>query len=192
MHSINALRRPRNPHSDRHAAGRNGNWDASRGTSRPRREGRTRQGVGNACPSGGQLDTSEAILDFELKRCKRTLRILLRTAYTDERLTVLLDHSRNGEVDFRLSCLLGSIALHQASLGKSTGRPLPTLHRYQRAVMLLTAYEGEWALYRLGFIRRTSLSTSDELRGRRLAPMVRAEIRRRSRPQRQPRLVWSD
>jgi hypothetical protein len=130
-------------------------------------------------------------MDSELKGCKRTLRILLRTAYSDERLTVLLDHSRNGEVDFQLSCLLGSIALHQTSLAKSPGRPAPTLHQYQRAVMLLTAYEAEWALYRLGFIRRTLQSTSDELRGRRLAPMVRAEMRRRSRPQRQPRLVWS-
>ncbi len=57
--------------------------------------------------------------------------------------------------------------------------------------MLLAIREAEWALYRLGFIRRPWKFTSDELRGRRLAPMVRAEMRRRSRPQTQPRLVWS-
>ena len=57
--------------------------------------------------------------------------------------------------------------------------------------MLLAIREAEWALYRLGFIRRPWKFTSEELRGRRLAPMVRAEIRRRSRPQRQLKLVWS-
>ena len=57
--------------------------------------------------------------------------------------------------------------------------------------MMLAIREAEWALYRLGFIRRPWKFTSNELRGLRLAPMVRAEMRRRSRPQRQPKLVWS-
>lgn len=127
-------------------------------------------------------------MDPELKRCKRTLRILFRTSYSNERLTRLLIDSLNGDADFSASSR-GSIALRHAS--KSAARVLSEVTRYPRIVMLLTAYEAEWALYRLGFIRRPWRFTSHELRGRRLAPMVRAEIRRRSRPQRLPRLVWS-
>lgn len=131
-------------------------------------------------------------MDSELKRCKQALRILLRTAYSDERLGLLLADLRNGEVDFRSCyCLVGAVTLRRASLGKSTGRPFSKMYQYPRAIMLLSARKAEWALYRLGFIRRPWKFTSDELRGRRLAPMVRAEIRRRSRPQREPRLVWS-
>ena len=130
-------------------------------------------------------------MDPELKRCKQSLRILLRTAYTGERLRLLLADSRNGEVDFRSVCLLGAVTLRKAALANSVARSFVRACRYPRTLMLLTAFEAEWALYRLGFIRRTWHSTSDELRRRRLTPMVLAEIRRRSRPPNQPRLVWS-
>jgi hypothetical protein len=140
----------------------------------------------------GHLGAREAALDSELKRCKRTLRILLRTAHSGERLDLLLAHSRSGQVDIRFCChFLGEIARRHAPLGKSTPRPVSKVYHYPRALMLQAACEAEWALYRLGFIRRPWRFTSDELRGRRLAPMVRAEIRRRSRPQKQPKLVWS-
>ena len=136
--------------------------------------------------------SSEAALDSELKRCKRALRILLRTAYSGERLHSLLAHSRSGEVDIRSCCYFPGGSTHRYMVPpKSTARPFSRLHRYPRAFMLRAAWEAEWALYRLGFIRRPWKFTSDELRGRRLAPMVRAEIRRRLRPERQPRLVWS-
>lgn len=146
---------------------------------------------------GGDLkesrhEASEATLDSELKHCKRTLRVLLRTAYSDERLALLLSDSRKGEVDFRShSCLTGANSFRHGSSGKSAAHHSSRLHRYQRTVMLLAIREAEWALYRLGFIRRPWKFTSDELRSRRLAPMVRAEMRRRSRPQRLPRLLWS-
>ena len=129
-------------------------------------------------------------MDSELKRCKRALRILLRTAYSGERLNLLLAHSRSGQVDIRSCCNFG-VAHGHASPRKSTPRPFSKVYHYPRVMMLKVAGEAEWALYRLGFIRRPWKFTSDELRVRRLAPMVRAEIRRRSRPQRQPRLVWS-
>ncbi len=144
------------------------------------------------CGSRGRRKASEAILDSELKRCKRTLRILLRTAYSDERLALLLRDSQKGELDFRSHCwVAGANAFRHGPLGKSTAHSASRLHRYQRAVILLAIREAEWALYQLGFIRRPWKFTSDELRGRRLAAVVRAEIRRRSRPQRQLKLVWS-
>ena len=139
----------------------------------------------------GRFDLSEATLDTELKRCKRTLRVLFRTAYSDERLAMLLSDSRNGEVDFRsCCCVAGANTFRHGSPGKSAAHHSSRLHRHQRAVMLLAIQDAEWAFYGLGFIRRPWKFTSHELRGRRLAPMVRAEIRRRSRPQRL-KLVWS-
>jgi len=44
----------------------------------------------------------------------------------------------------------------------------------------LGADEAEQALYRLGLVRRAGLDASDELRRRRLIPMVLAEIWRRA------------
>jgi len=143
-------------------------------------------------PKGGHLGGGEGALDSELKSCKRTLRILLRTVCSAERLDSLLAHSRSGQVDIHSCChFLGGIARQHAPLGKSTSRPFSKVHHYRRALVLEAAQEAEWALYRLGFIRRPWEFTSDELRGRRLAPMVRAEIRRRSRPQTLPKVVWS-
>src|SRR5215472_17587442 len=50
------------------------------------------------------LGVGEGALNSELKSCKRTLRILLRTAYSGERLDLLLAHSRSGQVDVRSCC----------------------------------------------------------------------------------------
>jgi hypothetical protein len=108
------------------------------------------------------------------------VRSFLRTAYTDERLTWLLAHARNGQLSYRSCCCLVGVATADHPLrGKVPAGELDHPH-YALAKTFLGAPEAELAYYYMGHIGRHGLlSSPDRLRRRRLIPMVRSELRRR-------------
>ena len=121
-------------------------------------------------------------MDSELRRCKRTIRVFLRTAYTDERLTWLLAHARSGKLAYQsCCCLVGLPTSDHVLAGKMSSKEISKSHHYWVAKAFLGASEAEWAYYRLGLIGRPGREVSDELRRRRLIPMAQAEIERRAR-----------
>jgi len=120
-------------------------------------------------------------VDSELRRCKRTIRIFLRTAYTNERLAWLLVHARSGRLSYQSSCcLVGLPTADHALAGKMTSEQVSKSRHHWIGKAFLGTDEAEQALYRLGLVRRAGLDASDELRRRRLIPMVLAEIWRRA------------
>ena len=130
-------------------------------------------------------------MNSELKQSKRAIRIFLRTAYTDERLTWLLAHAQNGDLSYQSCCCLVGVATANHPLRSQTSaRKISGASHYAVARLFLGAREAEWAFFRLGFIGRTWRLTCDDLRRRRLIPMLRAEISRRSRPEPKPALAW--
>lgn len=118
----------------------------------------------------------------ELKQCKRAIRVFLRTAYTNERLAWLAAHARSGRlVYYSCCCLVGvSTAAHPLT-GKISPVELRGSGHYALARTLFGAPEAEKAFYDLGLIGKRRRLSSDELRRRRLIPMVLAEQHRRSR-----------
>ena len=130
-------------------------------------------------------------MNSELKQSKRAIRIFLRTAYSNERLTWLLAHAQNGDLSYQSCCCLVGIATADHQLrGEVSAHRISRSSHYAVARLFVGAREAEWAFYQLGFIGRTWRLTGDDLRRRRLIPMLLAEIRRRSRPQRKPIPVW--
>jgi hypothetical protein len=131
-------------------------------------------------------------VESELKQCKRAIRIFLRTAYTNERLAWLLVHARSGKLAYQsCCCLVGLPTADHALAGKMSSKQISKSRHYWIAKAFLGAAEAEWAFYRLGLIRRAGLDSSDELRRRRLIPMVLAEIWRRARKKDRSPRVWS-
>ena len=129
-------------------------------------------------------------MDGELKQCKRAIRIFLRTAYTDERLTWMLAHAHSGKLSYQsCCCVVGAVTADHALMGRISARQIAKSPHYAAARMFMGAREAEWAFYKLGFIRRPWRFSSDEFRRRRLIPMLLAEIRRRTLPGRKPVLV---
>jgi len=129
-------------------------------------------------------------LDAELKQCKRAIRIFLRTAYTDERLTWMLAHARSGKLSYQsCCCLVGAVTADHALMGKISARQIAKSRHYAAARMFMGAREAEWAFYKLGLIRRPWRLSSDEFRRRRVIPMLLAELRRRTRAKRKPAAV---
>jgi hypothetical protein len=129
-------------------------------------------------------------VESELKRCKRAIRIFLRTAYTNERLAWLLAHARSGKLSYQsCCCLVGLPTADHALAGKMSSQQISKSGHYWIGKAFLGAREAEWAYYRLGLVRRARLDTSDETRRRRLIPMVLAEIQRRASKKDRPARV---
>lgn len=131
-------------------------------------------------------------MDSELRRCKRAIRIFLRTAYTNERLTWLLAHARSGKLAYQsCCCLVGLPTADHALAGKMSSQQISKSGHYGIGKAFLGAREAERAYYRLGLVRRAGLDASDETRRRRLIPMVLAEIERRAGKKDRPARVRS-
>jgi len=112
----------------------------------------------------------------------RAIRVFLRTAFTDERLTWLLAHVRNGKLAYQSCCCLVGLTTADHSLqGRIPAAQIARASHYAMAKMFLGAREAEWAFFRLGIIRRPRPFSGDEARRRRLLPMITAELRRRAR-----------
>lgn len=121
-------------------------------------------------------------MDARLKKCKRAVRLFLRTAYSDERLLWLLVHARSGKLSYRsCCCLVGIVTADHALQEKMASAELDRSH-YVFAKTFLGADEAELAYYYLGHIGRPwLLCGADAQRRHRLIPMIRAEMRRRER-----------
>ena len=121
-------------------------------------------------------------MNQQLRQCKQAIRQFLQTAYTDERLAWLLAHARNGKLAYRSCCCLVGIVTAPHALQTET-TILETVHpHYLSAKALAGAPQAERAYCAMGYIANTSFAVSrDDLRRRRLIPMVMCEIRSREK-----------
>jgi len=122
-------------------------------------------------------------LNYQLKESKRAIRNFLRTAYTDERLAWLLAHARSGRLVYNsCCCLVGVVTADHSLQGKVPVKELASSH-YALAKTFVGASSAERAYQDLGYIGKTRVPSADEVRRRRLVPLVKAEIWRRERIQ---------
>jgi hypothetical protein len=122
------------------------------------------------------------MMDLQLRRNKQAIRQFLRTAYTDERLIWLLAHARSERLAYRSCCCLIGVATANHSLkGKADVNDASAAH-YHLARKFVGAREAEQAYWEFGYIGGSrSCRSSDELRRRRLIPLILSEMRRRFR-----------
>lgn len=114
-------------------------------------------------------------MNADLRATKTILRNFLQRRYTDERLTMLLDHARAGRLRYNSCCCF---------VGVVTAR-----HRLQSAGIagdhgvyfceIPLGQETSDAYFDLGY--RSPYHYTEKTRIRRIIPMILAEIRRRSR-----------
>ena len=125
-------------------------------------------------------------MDIRFRGWKRTIRQFLRTSYSDERLSWLLAHAESGKLAYQSCCCLIGVATADHPLCGKADLSQSTPRHYELARMLPGAKEAEMAYWELGYVGGSRLhKSSDELRRRRLIPMVRAVIRARDRAARE-------
>lgn len=119
-------------------------------------------------------------MDVQLRRGKHAIRQFLRTAYSDERLAWLLAHARSGKLAYQSCCCLIGVATSDHQLrGKTDVNEAPAGH-YHLARKFVGAREAEQAYWELGYYGSArSTASNDELRRRRLIPLILSEMRRR-------------
>ncbi|MGH9445189.1 MAG: hypothetical protein ACRD3O_05620 [Terriglobia bacterium] len=119
-------------------------------------------------------------MDIQLRRGKHAIRQFLRTAYSDERLAWLLAHSRSGKLAYQsCCCLIGVATADHALQGKMDVNHSAAAH-YHLARRFIGAHDAEQAYWELGYFGQTrSVQSSDELRRRRLIPLILSEMRQR-------------
>ncbi|GEM_PF-1119950 len=125
-------------------------------------------------------------MDIRFRVWKRAVRQFLRTSYSDERLSWLLAHAQSGKLAYQSCCCLIGVATADHSLCGKVDLSQSTPRHYELARMLPGAKETEMAFWELGYVGGSRLhKSSDELRRRRLIPMIRAVIRARDRAARE-------
>jgi hypothetical protein len=122
------------------------------------------------------------MMTFQFKRWKKAIRQFLHTAYSDERLAWLLAHARNGKLAYQSCCCLIGVATADHALRGKTDVTAPGALHYRLAKIFVGAREAEMAFWELGYAGSSRLAESnDELRRRRVIPMIKAEMRYRER-----------
>lgn len=120
-------------------------------------------------------------MDLQLKNRKRAIRQYLRTAYTDERLAWLLAHARNGKLAYQSCCCLIGAATADHSLKAKADVNQPQAAHYHLARRYVGAKEAEQAYWELGYLGESrAMQSSEEIRRRRLTPMILSEMRQRA------------
>ncbi len=128
------------------------------------------------------IGNGKGTVDVQLRRGKRAIRQYLRTAYTEERLVWLLAHARNGKLTYQSCCCLIGVATADHPLRANADVNEASGAHYHLARKFLGAREAEQAYWELGYIGASRfVASSDELRRRRLVPMILSEIRQRER-----------
>ena len=119
-------------------------------------------------------------MDVQLRRGKHAIRQFLRTGYSDERLAWLLAHARSGKLAYQsCCCLIGVVTADHPLRGKTDVNEASARH-YQLARKFVGAREAEQAYWELGYVGGSRFTaSSDEIRRRRLIPMILYEMRRR-------------
>jgi hypothetical protein len=121
-------------------------------------------------------------MDIRFRVWKRAIRQFLRTSYSDERLTWLLAHAQSGKLAYQSCCCLIGVATADHGLCGKVDLSQSTPRHYELARMLPGAKDAEMAFWELGYVGGSRLhKSSDELRRRRLIPMIRAVMRARER-----------
>lgn len=121
-------------------------------------------------------------MTYQFKRWKKSIRQFLRTAYSDERLAWLLAHARSGRLAYQSCCCLIGVATADHALRGKTDVTAPGALHYRLAKIFVGAREAEMAFWELGYAGSSRLADSnDELRRRRVIPMIKAEMRHRER-----------
>lgn len=121
-------------------------------------------------------------MDIEFRQKKRAIRQYLQSAYSDERLVWLLAHARNGKLVYQSCCCLIGTATSDHALQGTADVNQPAAAHYQLAKRFIGAREAEQAYWELGYRGQSRfLLSSDEIRRRRLIPMILSEVRRRAR-----------
>lgn len=121
-------------------------------------------------------------MDIRLKNGKRAIRQYLRTAYSDERLTWLLAHARSGKLAYQSCCCFIGVATADHTLQVKADVNHSSSAHYHLARKFVGAREAEQAYWEFGYRGESrSVQSSDEIRRRRLIPMILSEMRRRSR-----------
>ena len=120
------------------------------------------------------------------QRNKRVIRAFMQAHYTDERLAQLLAHAQDGKLDYvSCCCFIGIVTADHALRGYIQVGSSETRH-LQAALLLDGAEDAENAFLNLPF-RNTEeesvISRAEYVEARRriLIPMIRAEMRRRSK-----------
>lgn len=121
-------------------------------------------------------------MDIQLRRGKQAIRQFLRTAYSDERLVWLLAHARSNKLAYQsCCCLIGVATANHRLQGKSDVNESFASH-YHMARKFAGAREAEQAYWEFGYVGGSrSASSNDEIRRRRLIPLILHEMRRRRR-----------
>lgn len=121
-------------------------------------------------------------MEIELKQKKRAIRQYLGSAYSDERLAWLLAHARNEKLVYQSCCCLIGAATSDHALQGNADVNQPAAAHYHLARKFIGAKEAEQAYWELGYRGQPrALLSSDEMRRRRLIPMILSEVRRRER-----------
>ena len=121
-------------------------------------------------------------MDIRLRNGKRAIRQYLRTAYTDERLAWLLAHARAAKLMYQSCCCLIGAATADHALRSQADVNLASAAHYHLARKFVGAREAEQAYWELGYTGKSrSVQSSDEVRRRRLVPMILSEMRQRAR-----------
>jgi hypothetical protein len=119
-------------------------------------------------------------MDVQLRRGKHAIRQFLRTAYSDERLAWLLAHAKSSKLAYQSCCCLVGVATSDHTLQGKTDVNEATAGHYHLARRFVGAREAEQAYWEFGYVGGSrSTASSDELRRRRLIPLIRCEMRRR-------------
>ncbi len=120
-------------------------------------------------------------MNFQLRQSKRAIRQYLRSAYSDERLAWLLAHARSGKLVYRSCCCLIGVATANHALRGRADVNRPAAKHYHLARKFIGAQEAEQAYWELGYKGAPRQEFSDDdLRRRRLIPMILSEMRRRA------------
>lgn len=121
-------------------------------------------------------------MDSQFRTRKRAIRQFLRTAYTDERLAWLLAHARSGKLTYQSCCCLIGAATADHPLQSKTDVNQPGAEHYHLARRFVGARDAEQAYWELGYCGVSrAVQSNDEVRRRRLIPMILSEMRQRAR-----------
>jgi len=112
----------------------------------------------------------------QFKQYKQDMRAYLRTAYTDERLAMLLAHAQSGQLSYTsCCCFIGVATANHALRGRGLNHPdiqhFHDAYAHPKAGAAMVGFAG------IGY--RGAFFDNDETRRRIVIPMIRAEMKRR-------------
>ena len=117
------------------------------------------------------------MMEMKLKQAKLAIRNYFQTAYSDDALAELLDYARAGKLRFYSCCCIAGFPLRPSGL-----KPLELdepMNFHRSGFHSLGLSENPSVEFVSNAFHR--LGDDDDVRCRRIIPMIKAEIRRRTR-----------